>query len=197
MIKRRTKTLTKIASIIILSVCAIFIINKIDYDKCEKSPYYIVEILEETKSQLHKISNNNTISFSFITDIHINNEENSENNLNAFSEITNDNLIEFGVVGGDLYSAYETNHKQGIDYIRYVYGRLDAKTNKKVYFTKGNHDCNAKLEKSEYISNQEYYEITTKDIESDIITNPSDEFGCYYYKDFEDEKIRLCVLNSF
>lgn len=197
MAKKQTKNVKKVVIVILLIVCAILVINKIDINQYENLPDYGVEILKQTKSELNQISNQHTISFSFITDIHINNEGNTQNNLDVFSNMTNDDAIQFGVVGGDLYSAYETNHEQGVGYIEQVYQLLKEKNNKKLYYTKGNHDCNAKMEESEYISNEEFYQMTIKDLEKDIITNPLDEYGCYYYRDLEDVKIRLCVLNSF
>ena len=198
MMKKQTKTIKRILLVIVLIACVILVTDKVEvFNKYKDLPDYGIEILSEAKSEVNKITNKNTLSFSFITDIHINNEGNSKNNLNVFSKMTNDDLIEFGVIGGDLYSAYDTNHDQGIGYIKQVYNLLAEKNNKKLYYTKGNHDCNAKLGQSEYISNEEYYEIVLNKLEDDVVTNPLDEFGDYYYKDFEKAKIRLCVLNSF
>lgn len=201
MTKKKKKKNDKLKGImlIIVLVGSFLAIHQTKEEPYQNLPSYSIKIIEEAKVELEQITKSSqTFSFSFITDLHINNEQNSENNMLAFSKMTNEKEIKFGVVGGDLYTAYQTNHEQGIQYIQYIHDFLTKKIkDKNLFFTKGNHDCNAKLEKSEFISNEEYYNMITKSVEKDVIKNEQDKDGNYYYKDFEKEKIRICVLNSF
>ena len=185
--------------IIIIFVAIIIIAVGFRSMNTEKNilPKYDLLEIKEMEKEVKYLQNENMLSFSFITDVHINNEKNSNNNLIAFSKITSKDFIKFGVVGGDLYSAYTTSKQQGIEYLSYVYDFFQKNIKKSVYFRKGNHDCNAKLEKSQYITNEDYYNIINKNRCDEVVTNSDCEYSNYYYKDFEENKIRICILNSF
>lgn len=198
--EKRKKTIFKKAGILLGCTLIIGVIINIANVKEQKNSNinYSNYLLEELDAEVNNVSNDNTMTFTFVTDLHENNEGNTDKNIQYFTEFTERNKkVEFGAIGGDLYSAYKTNHEQGEYFIKYISKLLKDNTNKKLFFTKGNHECNAKLDKKEYISNEEYYDLAIKDIENEIITNPEDPKGAYYYKDYDDYKVRVCVLNSF
>jgi len=166
-------------------------LNKYFNSKEVKLPDYIKTELIEKENELNK----QNFNFTFITDLHINNEGNSLNNINSFISVSNKSFIEFAAVGGDLYSAYNTTKEEGKKYLEQV-SNYFSNINKEVFYTKGNHDCNAKLEKKEFFTN-EFSKICLNLIKNEVFFNNEDEIKEYYYKDYEDEKIRVCVLNAF
>src|SRR5690625_554673 len=71
-----------------------------------------------------------------------------------------------------------------------------------LFTVKGNHDVNTFQENNgrldRMLTNKEWYQATTKFSEKyGIVTNSYDPHGGYYYKDFEDKKIRTIWLNRY
>lgn len=155
-------------------------------------PTYIQNELDEKLKKSNYKYDNSIFSFSLITDTHINNSSNTENNIDAFINISNQNNILFSVCDGDIYSAYSTKKDEGLHYLTEFKHKISDIKNKDVFIAKGNHDCNAKLEESEFISNIDFYNIFFSDSSYKFQNKSS-----YYYKDYEKYKVRVCVLNSF
>ena len=110
--------------------------------------------------RLSKIKSNSTYSFGFITDTHINAEgnNNSETSINAFSALSKTGNIDLGIVGGDLYSGYETNYQEGLNYERHAVDKL-SKSSVPLLYVKGNHECNIKTGISNRISDTKLSQV--------------------------------------
>ena len=171
--------------------------------------YNIKNIYNETKvsiisamQRLSKLKKENLYSLGFVTDTHINGEENnnSECSLNAFTAITQMGVIDMGIIGGDLYSSYNTDYQKGVNYERHAVDKLSNAAVPLMY-VKGNHECNIKTGEKNRISNEKLSQIysssydCTKSI--DRVYNKNDEDKLYYYTDIEKQNIRICILNSF
>lgn len=66
-----------------------------------------------------------------------------------------------------------------------------------VLFTLGNHDRFIYGKPEQDISKEEYYNVVFSDFDASYKFNDSQPYTSYYYKDIDDKKLRVCVLNSF
>ena len=159
--------------------------------------------------------NPNCIEFGFITDTHrwgpSNDSRHAESNIKAFVTYCNEHPeIQFAAFGGDFMNSYYTTHSQALWCLTSARREFE---NLKVpfYATKGNHDCNARVRKpdgtkdnSQIITNREFYDIfnplsPTNPMVDDpeIVVDPEAPYAGYYYRDFEEQKFRLIMLNDY
>jgi len=162
-------------------------------------PTYIeqeVLLAEKRISELNKLADT---SFSFITDIHADNDTYSPMaNITAFNRLGNSGLLKFGICAGDITTGAYEDLKTGKALYNLEYFSNKLKNNKSVtLFARGNHDCNTRNDSSVAISSEAYYENVLKHLEGEVVFDSNNSYSNYYYKDLEDEKIRVCVLNAF
>lgn len=135
----------------------------------------------------------------------------AEANMKAFVKYANEHPnLSFALHGGDFMNAYDTNHEQALWCLEH--GRRDFMgMSIPMYVTKGNHDCNGKQwtaddkrDNSQIVTNHEFFELfnplsPTNPLadSTDIVCNPEDREGNYYYRDFPRQRFRLIVLNDY
>lgn len=162
-------------------------------------PSFVKQELNSAENKIQAISNENTVSFSYITDIHGDLEEIAPIiNAQAFRKIGTNRLIDFGVCAGDITTGQYSDFESGKAlYNLEYYANMLRDTDSPVLFARGNHDCNTRQSADVAISGNQYYKSVLKQLKSDAVFNEEDLGGDYYYKDLEDKKIRICVLNAF
>lgn len=155
------------------------------------------------------------LEFAFITDTHqfgsTTDVRSADANVKAFVDYCNATpSIQCALFGGDFYNAYDTNHEQGIGFLSQA-AQGFAPLRIPFYATRGNHDCNGKCktpdgrrDNSQIVTDQEYYQLFSP-VSADsrfyhpegIVTDPVNPYGNYYYRDFEQQRVRIIVLNNF
>ena len=162
-------------------------------------PTYAKNEIINVEKRIKEISDKNSISFSYLTDIHGDKEIFAPiSNIQAFKQIGNDRVLDFGVCAGDITTGAYEDFKSGKALTNLEYFSKEIKdTEIEILFARGNHDCNTRADASVALSGQQYYETVLKDLNGKVTFNNEDLSGDYYYKDLEDKKIRICVLNAF
>lgn len=165
----------------------------------EALPTYVKNEIINTQNRIKELKNKNLLSFSFITDIHGDQKETASlMNIQAFQKITDKDLVEFGICAGDITTGkYEDFLSGKALYNLDFYTKKLKKAKAPVLFARGNHDCNTRQNADVAISGKQYYETVLKDLENEVVFHQDDLGGDYYYKDLEDKKVRICVLNAF
>ena len=156
------------------------------------------QLLDNKRSTIFNYNRNKKfLNFAWITDCHINEEIKDSpelNNIVLFSHLCKEKFLNFAVSGGDFYTSDETNFSEAlgvIDNATQILGDVPIP----MYFVKGNHDFNAKGDMEQRISRSQWTMLFQNNI--DVVFNPNDLTGGYFYKDFENEKIRIIVTNCF
>ena len=162
-------------------------------------PSFVKQEVKSAEDRIKAISNENTVSFSYITDMHGDQEEIAPIiNAHTFRQIGTNKLIDFGVCAGDITTGQYADFESGKAlYNLEYYSNMLRDTDSPVLFARGNHDCNTRQSADVAISGNQYYESVLKQLNGDVVFNEDDLGGDYYYKDLEDKKIRICVLNAF
>lgn len=135
----------------------------------------------------------------------------AEANMKAFVQYCRTTPgLQFALHGGDFMNAYDTNHEQALWCLEH--GRRDfLGLGIPMYVTKGNHDCNGKQwtadgkrDNSQIVTDHEFFELfnplsPTNPLadSTDIVCNPEDREGNYYYRDFPRQRVRMIVLNDY
>ena len=132
-------------------------------------------------------------------------------NVRAFVDYCNRTpQLGFALFGGDFYNAYDTDHAQGLGCLQQA---SDAFSSLRIpfYTTRGNHDCNGKCrlpdrrpDNSQIITDREYHRLFSP-VSPDsrfyhpegIVGDPENPYSNYYYRDFEQQRVRLIVLNNY
>ena len=155
------------------------------------------EIINAEKKIETLKKNNNNVSFGFITDIHGGQDLISTYaNINAFRKLGMNSKINFQVCAGDSTTGSDFASGKSLYDLEY-YTNLLKSTSAPVLFARGNHDCNTRTDASVAISGEQYYDSVLKSLKGQCTFNENDLGGDYYYKDLEQEKIRVCMLNAF
>jgi len=169
---------------------------------------------EKLLNQIVREGSADLFEFGFITDTHnfgtSADIRDADRNIAHFVAYCNDHeRIQFAMHGGDFINSYDLNHDQA--YWCLTNGR-DQFSNLHVpfYTTRGNHDCNGKQwkgDKRDYaqiITDREYYELFSPLAESNplshpegIVTDARKPQGNYYFRDFENQHMRIIVLNNY
>ena len=112
--------------------------------------------------------------------------------INKVAEFEN---MDIAVSLGDLNNAMTDKEfsMKNLKDITSKFRKLDIST----LFVLGNHDRFIKKVPEQDISKEEYYNLTFLDNNDGLIFNENAKTEPYYYKDLEDKKVRICVLNSF
>lgn len=170
---------------------------------------YLPHLLGQTVA-----ANPDIIQFALITDTHrygpTADVRDSKANIEAFVQYCKDHPeLDFSLYGGDFMNAYDTNHEQALWCLKRSQEDF-ASLPIPFYTTKGNHDCNGKQWKddkpdnTQIVTDREYYELFSPLSESNpfyhpegIVTDTENPYGNYYYRDFEDKRFRLVVLNNY
>lgn len=194
--KRKFKYLFLIILIAII-VIGVYIVVK-NNSKSKLTDSYLEEEILNSIKEVKKNQNSNTVSIGFITDLHLNDQEEKLglDNVKAFTDISNEGILDLSINAGDLYYGTWKNRNEGkvnLKYIKLLFSNIKIP----LLYARGNHDCNIKNNPEEAISNEDYYNIMLKQLEGEVIFNDEEPYGGYYYKDLEKQKIRVCVLNAF
>lgn len=154
------------------------------------------------------------LEFGFITDIHqfgsTADIRSANANVNAFVDYCNQHpTMQFAAFGGDFYNDYDTNHEEGLACLHQSVQCFQG-LRLPFYTTRGNHDCNGKCKKgkqpdnSQIITDREYYDLFSPLSEKSrfyhpegIVADPENPYGNYYYRDFDQQRVRVIVLNNY
>lgn len=133
----------------------------------------------------------NGIAFGFITDLHF--KSNSLNSKYLLKEVFEKTSINFTICGGDYPSNYgniedvKNSGKTLLEYMRY--------NSNKILPIHGNHDFGADDNGNNVVLPQNYgYNYIMRPIEEQI---KSEEGKLYWYKDIENQKIRIICLDGW
>ena len=169
-------------------------------------------------AQLNK-EHGRMLNIAYITDTHVFPETTPKiftcsNNIELFMKVLE--FCDFGVHGGDatesgnmeLYGAgdYYESHDEFIKNSTILYRRL-AQGNKPVYVCRGNHDCNHYLNThvspntetptAEAVYKAEFSMLNSGLVRGNVVKDPADPYGNYYYVDYDEFKVRIIVLTPF
>lgn len=135
----------------------------------------------------------------------------ADQNVNSFIDYCNSTpQIEFAMFGGDFYNAYDTDHEQGMLLLSQA-AQGFSRLRMPFYATRGNHDCNGKCrtpdgkrDNTQIITDREFHTLfnpTNRESvfyhPEGIVTDPDNPYGNYYYRDFEQQRVRIVVLNNY
>lgn len=171
---------------------------------------YTEDYLNEIATTVNTVndkSNKDSLSYIFITDMHLGADEDQDDaifrELNAAVDITNNTDAAFLCVGGDTtdgrFASEQGGKQRALDYWKQVCSVLDQ-CQKPVFILKGNHDDNSfatQINEEAYynpefvISNAEWYEATM----GNFTQYTTDYQNGYYYYDLPDKNIRVVCLN--
>lgn len=162
-------------------------------------------MIDSMNTALLSHQSSNSISFAFITDIHIGNTNVNTGVLwamlmskKAINEINKKNPIEMCVFNGDyLNNGLGTTKATAIDWYKgfnYVIEGL-----KPIQWRgKGNHDINdIATDSAQHMTNEEYYEYCFKHTDIKHYKMEYSDIGrCYGYYDDQNRKIRFIFVNT-
>ena len=167
-----------------------------------------VELLysdEYVQEIANKVASNSGLSFTFITDTHVDGRSTygnpSLNHLSNATRISNLLPVDAVVHGGDLIDGVGVRTRS-LNYISQSVSTLIKESRVPVLMTQGNHDDNSAYlalnnTPEEHITAQDWYWNVTRNLEQyNIVQNKEDLDGNYYYVDYENEKIRMLVVNT-
>lgn len=162
-----------------------------------------------------QVADPDVLEFAIITDTHqfgsTADVRMADNNVRAFVDYCNRTpSLQFALFGGDFYNAYDTRHDEGLMYLQQASQSFSG-LRIPFYTTRGNHDCNGKCrlpdrshDNSQIITDREYHELFNPLSTSSsfyrpdgIVADPENPYGNYYYRDFEQQRVRLIVLNNY
>ena len=151
------------------------------------------------------VASNSGLSFTFVTDTHIDGRSMYGNpSLEHLSNVTRiSNLLPVDAIvhGGDLIDGVGVRTRS-LNYISQGVSTLVKESKVPVLMTQGNHDDNSAYlyldnRPSQHITAQDWYWNVTRNLEQyNIVQNEADLDGNYYYVDYENEKIRMLVVNT-
>ena len=161
--------------------------------------------IEEKENLILSELNCDDFVFGFSTDTHSENSNNTLPNLvklvmNRVCEIVNVDAI---LNGGDSVAYGKANKNESVEDLKNAINGFYDKT--KILHAIGNHDFNGvsnfdgfdgKERKSWLITKKEVYRIVQSHLSKDKNVHFGSKEDLYFYKDFEDKKIRIIVLNT-
>lgn len=174
-------------------------------DITEYLPPYIQTMVDDMNTALLSHQTSNSLSFAFITDIHVANTDINKGVLwsmlmskNALNAINKKSPLEMVLFNGDyLYNGVNTTRATVLSYykyLNYVLENLDVTQ----WRGKGNHDINdIATDPAQHMTDEEYYQYFFKYTNIDKYNM---EYGnidkCYGYYDDKNRKIRFILINS-
>ncbi|PLR99656.1 metallophosphoesterase family protein [Bacillus sp. T33-2] len=166
-------------------------------------PYYMENIDRKT-DEVIMLQNENTFTFGYSTDHHVGEWVNTfpDHAYNVMEKIARELNVDAIFNGGDSIQYGRGQKYYGFGGLKQIANKLSMKD--KLYLAIGNHDYNGmsqgtlnpdgKNRRSWTLTPYETYSVLGKFHEKDVVWGSKE--GMYYYKDFEDKKIRAIFLNS-
>ena len=145
------------------------------------------------------------LSFLFITDTHVNGVEgyttDAKKNMDLFRIAANKGVSDFAFHDGDLISCYGYTKNQ---FVGQVIPAFDYWSDIDIpfYVAKGNHDGNVNSTSTPEevntngLTKSQYYTLFQNRLPARVVDD-ANPFGGYYYMDYDEQKIRVIVLNDF
>jgi hypothetical protein len=161
--------------------------------------YYLANIDSKIDNILATYTKD-SFNFAFATDLHTSSNSYVDNVI-AYAAYANNLNLDALLLGGD-YQDGATIKSTSLKRIREVLQILKKENTIPILPSKGNHDTNcyyaeAQNDLTQVMTNKEFYMAAIKHAEKySIVTNSAQPYGGYYYKDFEDKKIRVICLNN-
>jgi hypothetical protein len=162
----------------------------------DKIPGYLIKLVDSKITTAKKLQDNNTLTFSFFTDPHID-DKSTLADIKTLNYINNNMNIKFVACCGD-------NLDNGITkeiHLATATNLISQLCFDNFFTVKGNHDDNSII--SNGINNvkytmtpQEQYNIMFKQLDGIVHFDPSNKEGLYYYYDIPEYKVRAIFLNS-
>ena len=157
-------------------------------------------------------SSNKYLNVVHITDTHLE-EENQTGLVDILTanQLASEGWIDLVVHGGDVFNSYasgSTNGSQGITKAQALARIDDCLSNLKdakcpIYIARGNHDVNGKymagypdsttIDTTQIISQTAFNLVAQRGLRGEV----DGEYKCSFYKDFEYEKVRVILLDSY
>lgn len=135
----------------------------------------------------------NYVNIGFVTDTHSNVQDASV----AFETMKKLNNCKIGTLVhcGDIITSTDLTKQQFIDAV--TESATPYKSFNDIMFAKGNHDNNHDGEDpTQNINNPQFRTLMLTGIK-DAVFNANDPGSCYYYRNYDCEKLRVIVLDSF
>lgn len=160
-------------------------------------------ILDELKVLENKISNPQHFKFATWNDIHINVEEKLLK-MEEVAYMNNSNLIDFTILNGDIIDG-NINKNIPINLLPKAIKTAIGKGTTPLLPCLGNHDTNfygwidgasAEINREQLITPTEWTDIALKHLQNEVMFDENNPNGGYFYKDFDNHKIRVIVLNT-
>ena len=174
-------------------------------DITEELPPYVETMIDSVNTALLAHQTSESISFPFITDIHVRYTDMNTGVLwamlmskKAINKINKRSPLDLCVFNGDyLYNGSSTTKAEAISYydgFNKVFEDLDIPQ----WRGKGNHDINdIATDPSEHMTNEEYYQYCMKyTTMRDFVMDAGNIDKCYGYYDDANRKIRIIFVNS-
>lgn len=178
-------------------------VNIHDKNKVSERQKLINEELNQVQSKVNQLKDTGkgTFSFGFVTDSHY---ENGIGGLQQYFSLQNasENIpMRFIVHGGDLINGYKNKNQSLKDLNKMK--QIFNETNLPVYLVKGNHDDNSYYVRdtknsttADMITENEWKKEVDDLARNKLVADEDNPLGAYYYKDINDVKVRIIVLNS-
>ena len=181
-------------------------------------PTYVDKEVLSAEQHVKSLNESGAFSFGFITDIHADSGTYSPMvNVEAFTKVKDRGLVKFGICAGDITNGEYEDFKSGkaLQNLEFFADKISPKNAfSPVFFARGNHDCNYKLDANVAISGKQYYDSVLKRLNTNgnyrvctdqnnndcsyrVVFDENNLGGDYYYADYRASNIRVCVLNPF
>lgn len=179
--------------------------NNIGYEFLKDN---VLSAIKNYRVFVSKSLRDNRLSLAFLTDVHLTSNGGKQHlqRIYTMSKFAKSSPARFLLFGGDLVSGENTIE---LDMRVMGDGKEAFKDNfaTPLFMIRGNHDGGHKTWKAKVdgggtatdadeVSNDDWYNMMVSS-ENGIVRDKANPMGAYYYKDFDDAKIRLIVLNCY
>lgn len=153
---------------------------------------YLIDEINEIEEKVVAI--NSSLNFTFATDIHNNIWNNQPHKFQVLGEIGKRGIVDFVGIGGDIVDEGQPVSELKKRLLKLVnYARDSYLT----FICRGNHDTGfTNYTTGDVIKPHEWYNIACRHLEEKVVFDEQNPQGGYYYKDFNNAKIRVIVLNT-
>lgn len=172
----------------------------------------IKDALDEKRPDIIRRNSAELMNFGFVTDTHLEDVGGNQTGLldiQTMNQLAAENWLDFVVHGGDVFNSYLTGTSgQGITFdvaLKRIDDAMSQFTNVKcpLYVCRGNHDLNVKympnypedttVDNTQKITQSQFKLLCQSQFRKDI----NGEYHCSFYKDFDDKKIRVIVVDTY
>lgn len=181
----------------------IAIVNVIDITN--NLPDYVNEMISDINTALTAHQTSNSISFPFITDIHVGSDDINSGVLwamlmsaKAIDEINKKNPLDLCVLNGDyLNNSTGTTKATAISWYKGL-NKVLENSNIPQWRGKGNHDVNdIATDSTQHLTAEDYYKYFMKNADINAFDMKyGDIEKCYGYYDDKNRKIRIVLINT-